>query len=58
MDHSESLRIIAERYVSRAETTSDSAERRKCLAYAQAYTVLSEQVARQDSECEEPNPPT
>ena len=48
MNHSESLRIFAERYMHLADTTSDPAERLKYLDYAQAYNDLSEQVARRE----------
>lgn len=50
MNHSDGLRLLAERYIRLADNASTPAERAKYLDYAQAYYDLSEQVERRERE--------
>jgi hypothetical protein len=42
--HSDTMRVLAERYLALAKTSDDSEERRKFLGYAAAYADLAKQT--------------
>ena len=47
--HSDSMRVMAERYLQLAETTEDANERSKFFDYAMVYAQLSEQAEQRET---------
>jgi hypothetical protein len=46
LNQGDAMRVMAEKYLSLAKTTSDPQARRKFLGYAAVYAELSEQSVR------------